>query len=462
MKKTFTKFTLASLMMAGALGMNAAEKGVELTNDLGEITPNETYTLAAEGDYYTYTPAENGPVTVQTYYTGSISNLLFTGNSYSYFIFYSYADIYLQQDVAYTMVENVGWAFTFTADTDHEYIIGYTELFPNIDDFEFTLSTEKLQVDATLTYCFPEPGTPFDEGLGINDVVLEFDQPLESVENVYLSYTDKEGEVQTINVPSGDEGYELNNQLMIIRIANTNNVYNTAKQNADYAYPIFVNIDGLMCKAGPVGAVNLHAGNEFVTIGENGNISIEYELMDAVRLVSVEWPEAIYSYFPEGSEAGLATLTFNGPVTAQAAQISMIMGMHYRGSASGEEVDPYWNIPIYLNEDRTILTVDFTGIDFGQSLVSDYTEVTVMISNIKGENGMVAILTPDESSFVSTLDKFLPYVDEPYEGETDAIESLINNESNENVIYNLQGVRVNPNNLSKGLYIINGKKVMVK
>ncbi|MCH5223845.1 MAG: hypothetical protein J1E82_07360, partial [Muribaculaceae bacterium] len=407
MKKTFTKFALASLMMAGALGMNAAEKGVDLTNDLGEITPNETYALAAEGDYYTFNPAEAGPVTVQTNYTGSISSLVFTGNNSSYFIFYSFTDFYMQQDVAYTMVENVGWAFTFEVDTNHEYIIGYTDLLPNIDNFEFTLSTENLQVDATLTYCFPEPGTTFDEGLGINDVVLEFDQPIASVENIYLSYTDKEGEVKTVDVPRGNDGYELNNLLLIIRIANTNNIYNTVKQDADYAYPIFVNIDGLMCKAGPVGAVNLQAGNEFVTIGENGNISIEYELMDAVRLVSVEWPETIYSYFPEGCEAGLATLTFNGPVTARAAQISMIMGTHYRGSASGEEEDPSWNLPTYLNEDRTVLTVDFTGIDFGAQLISYYNTVTVMISNILGENGMIAILTPDESSFVSTLDKFL-------------------------------------------------------
>ena len=293
MRKTFTKFALASLMMAGALGVNAAVKGSDLTNDLGEITPNETYALAALGDYYTYNPAEAGKVTVQTNYTGSINSLLFTGNGASYFIFYSYTDFYMQQDVAYNMVDNVGWAFTFNVDTNHEYIIGYTDLLPNLEDFEFTLLTENIQIDATMTYCFPEPGTTFDEGLGINDVVLEFDQPLESVENVYLSYTDNEGEVQTVNVPRGSEGYELNTQLMIIRIANTNDVYKTVKQDADYAYPFYLNIDGLMCKGGPVGAVNLGAASEYVTIDENGNISIEYELMDAARLVSVEWPETI-------------------------------------------------------------------------------------------------------------------------------------------------------------------------
>ena len=46
-------------------------------------------------------------------------------------------------------------------------------------------------------------------------------------------------------------------------------------------------------------------------------------------------------------------------------------------------------------------------------------------------------------------------------GYTSAISSL-QNEKESNVIYNLQGVRVDSNKLTKGIYIINGKKVLVK
>ena len=41
------------------------------------------------------------------------------------------------------------------------------------------------------------------------------------------------------------------------------------------------------------------------------------------------------------------------------------------------------------------------------------------------------------------------------------VETVVDSVTGETVIYNLNGVRVNPDNLTKGLYIINGKKVMV-
>ena len=49
-------------------------------------------------------------------------------------------------------------------------------------------------------------------------------------------------------------------------------------------------------------------------------------------------------------------------------------------------------------------------------------------------------------------------------GTTTAIEGVITNDgtSAESVVYNLQGIRVNPKNLQKGIYIINGHKTVVK
>ena len=45
---------------------------------------------------------------------------------------------------------------------------------------------------------------------------------------------------------------------------------------------------------------------------------------------------------------------------------------------------------------------------------------------------------------------------------TTGIESIGEAELNNGAIYNLQGVRVDANKLTKGIYIINGKKVLIK
>ena len=49
-------------------------------------------------------------------------------------------------------------------------------------------------------------------------------------------------------------------------------------------------------------------------------------------------------------------------------------------------------------------------------------------------------------------------------GTTTAVEGVNINDgtSAESVVYNLQGIRVNPKNLQKGIYIINGRKTVVK
>ena len=50
------------------------------------------------------------------------------------------------------------------------------------------------------------------------------------------------------------------------------------------------------------------------------------------------------------------------------------------------------------------------------------------------------------------------------DNEITGIENLTpaQGEANNGAVYNLQGVRMNGKNLQKGLYIINGKKVVIK
>lgn len=73
------------------------------------------------------------------------------------------------------------------------------------------------------------------------------------------------------------------------------------------------------------------------------------------------------------------------------------------------------------------------------------------------KNGSTAYLTCGSAVHIN---KFI--FDE--NGETTAVEGVLTdgNMPADTVVYNLQGIRVNPNNLQKGIYIINGRKTVVK
>lgn len=73
------------------------------------------------------------------------------------------------------------------------------------------------------------------------------------------------------------------------------------------------------------------------------------------------------------------------------------------------------------------------------------------------KNGSTAYLTCGSAV---RINKFI--FDE--NGETTAVEGVLTdgNMPADTVVYNLQGIRVNPNNLQKGIYIINGRKTVVK
>lgn len=73
------------------------------------------------------------------------------------------------------------------------------------------------------------------------------------------------------------------------------------------------------------------------------------------------------------------------------------------------------------------------------------------------KNGSTAYLT---CSSAVRVNKFI--FDE--NGETTAVEGVLTdgNMPADTVVYNLQGIRVNPKNLQKGIYIVNGRKTVVK
>lgn len=102
----------------------------------------------------------------------------------------------------------------------------------------------------------------------------------------------------------------------------------------------------------------------------------------------------------------------------------------------GEEVN--------ISEDGTALLIDLSCLEAG------YYEVVI-------PEGFVTV-TKDGKKYLCG-DLWLEY-DVNIQNQDSGVE-MINTEK-ENAVYSLQGIRVNGNSLSSGLYIINGKKVIIK
>lgn len=397
---------------------NADEIGVDLTNDLGSVEVGQTYSLAAKGDYYTFQPQQSGNIIVQTNYDGKYEAVGYDMTCFFFMVDYSrfsgegtYAYCVAQIK---PVIEDGGYQFLFHVDAGRNYVFGYG--MNNLTSLDFSVAyDEEVMIPATMTYCLPVPGTTFDLGSGNNDITMEFDQTIISVGSVSFDYTDKEGNEQSIPIRHAAEfGWMATENLLSVNIGPSNNIFKTAKENADTDKPFYIVCKKVMGGAGPVGYANLYnGGNEYVTITGDGDFTLEYEFIDNVSLVSAVFPETFYSYWEPGSPDGMATLTFDGPVNMRSAVMSLTMGTHALEVVGGDFPDPAFKVDYSMNEDKTVVTLNFTGVDYSKPLTKEYKTVTLIITGVTGENGLTAFLGPDGSNIIT---KVFPYVNEPYEG----------------------------------------------
>ncbi|MCH5224828.1 MAG: hypothetical protein J1D77_02470 [Muribaculaceae bacterium] len=468
MRNFAMKLIAGAFLLGSASVAQGAEIGVDLTNDLGAITPGVTYNLAQEGDYFTFKPVQSGPITIQTNFTGKQTGLMNLQNQTCFFMFSEYADIFLQMVVNYAEnVEGQGWSFIFNVEANKNYVIGYNDLLRGAGPIEFTLTVGDIQaVPSTLNYCYPTPGSSIDLASGFDYLVVGFDQTVTKIAGANLSYTDKMGQPQYISIPSGVNGYSIDVDPYRLRIDNFTQFYSEAKKDADYDFPFYINFENIECGAGPVTSVNLKEGGEFITIGSGSNVSIEYNFIDNVRLLDAVIPNPFYAFWPEGTAAGMAVMTFDSPINMKEAEISLVMGHHIPGASgtrADDDPDPFFSPSYSLNDDNTVLTIDFTGVSYDERLQKTYEEVSLIITGIYGENGLLAIMgggTEENPAVDNYFLRFIPYVNEAYDPA--GIENILAEGESIKGVYNIQGIKVDPDKIQKGIYIVNGKKVMVK
>ncbi|MCH5242001.1 MAG: hypothetical protein J1F67_06215 [Muribaculaceae bacterium] len=422
-------------------------------NEQGLAVITENVPFKAYETVMEYTPAIDGILTIEasTYYQFNWASPAGTGLLFS--------DLGLNQKVDLQYVGSEQDMDTPPTHYSTPVIGGTTYYFYNslVSNCEFTFTLAEL-TGVAIVEVTPTPGMSFDYagdyGAG---VLLSFDPKSVEFDHAYITYTPAgtESEVteELINVDGqiGENGqYEYTEGYWKFQAVSL--YFARAAKGTDLTLTLTnVNYNGIQITESTL-------DNDAVVV-EDGNVSITW-VRPAVDMAIVEqsWPTMIYSSSPAGDSSMIATITFNEDVVSKPSA-SMVFGTQYWGAgSSGDNPDPGMDLPCSV--DGATITVDFSGINFGALYNSGskvYNNITVFIGNIVGADGQKFI---DQNPGIA---QNISYQNSPAPEGPSSV-STLEKEKESNSIYNLNGVKVdnNINNLSKGVYIINGKKVIVK
>lgn len=210
------------------------------------------------------------------------------------------------------------------------------------------------------------------------------------------------------------------------------------------------------------------------TLAETGDEgTVMYLLLGAAGVVkeygeyTVELPEGIVANADgEVNQAQTLTVTY---VAGVEGVVTPESGTEFE---LGEEVVVSiaftGKVEVVESEDAPVLLTDYAEYDEQLAWEEDvvYVEGNAVVINLGTElepgtyylSFRAGSVTVDGAPNVAVEDYEIVVL----EGETDGIHSIGAELNGNETIYNLKGVKVSKNNLNKGIYIINGKKVMVK
>lgn len=341
------------------------------------------------------------------------------------------------------------------------------------EDCMFTFTLDEVPTPA-LTYVNPGPGAIDAEGDDGNGVLIKFSPVTCDISNAHIKYTTVTDQIIDRDLVFDERGlegvdYSYNQdgtwKFQAVTMAyngynNTNKydhaqVWEPAKIGSQIVLTIKADLGGIPVTKNDTGY------DDGITITDEGVITITWtKPAENIAVVSQTWPEKIYRLSPEGDPALMATITFNMDLsTTQLPSVTYGFGQQYAGSPSGgDDPDPGAELPASnVKVDGKTLTINFSGIDFGavrdEQPNKNYSTITIFVGNIFGADGQKFVeQTPG-------FQKWITYVNE--NAPTLGISS-IESSMKEKAIYNLQGVKVSEKDARNGVFVIDGKKVMVK
>lgn len=443
MKKTL----LTSVAVALATSAFAIPSPIPSANELPEFTDFDTeITVPSYADrvIYKFNPETIGVLTFYTQCSGDMP--VFLSTTY-------YSDDYtvLRDQYRGDFVEdlpegyNFGYATKLTPDNQY-----YISIPP--DNYNYAskvmFTWEALESEPTaLTVVTPAPTDASFDYITNNQIIVETSEGVSSFGDITISYNDVTEKIAGNHLSGPPSKY-----LLVVAIAEIG-APNYAMQAAEAGADSFtITISDLYANGVPVTGNN--TGNENITV-DNGTVTITYPVAKALNYLPAEstWPSLFYSYWEEGDESAIATLVFDEPVQ-KVDQVTVTMAQLVQGSEGGDEV-----VNSYFVDNITIdgckVYIDFSGIEY----YGNTKTVTVIVMNVTGVSGL-----PANMGGGNLLFQYLPYTSEVAPENPGTSVGSLATDLKDAAIYNVNGVKVNGNveNLPSGLYIINGKKVMVK
>lgn len=377
------------------------------SNGGGEVTPptptgnvielNKTYALNANSGIYTYTCEETGILTVATndQWGTAIGRPLFNEQ---YFFF---NDENLSNNVPLYGYEDgpQGWIYKFAVTAGNNYYVFVDD--NNTYNLTFTLEPSDVTESVAITGINVEPGTVYLPIENTTFVMSVINGTADNAQLLYIPATQGEAmaaaeEYTTVDLKQpGDVGsgtmfqvytYPANpdapenepdgpNSLVALvrdgKILNGSDikfVINGMKSNGKY----ITEYTG--------------EGAEYVTVEENGKVTITYKIDNPITVESCVLPDPFYQQFPAGSNA-TATVTFSGAIDGSKQPEVQIYAGNFTPGSTGETIPTVVNVTSGITISGNTLTVDFSGINM--SSINPGT-ATFFLFGVYGENGLMA------------------------------------------------------------------------
>lgn len=318
--------------------------------------------------------------------------------------------------------------------------------------FSLTMIFSFMAMSAQLRSVNPRPGGQYNPQYG--DLTLEFSEGLTNITpvysldpelpdmisyylydgNVYLNYTDTEGELQSIEIP---HSYEIKDsegesswvnvievqdrgtgipKYLTVKIADGSFVlpdskktpFDTAMDNADLLKGFSVVFEKVEVGDKPCTSTNLSS----VDIDSEGTITINYLFPEISHFVDASWPEEFRQSWPEGDPRGIATLNFDGPVG------DFMPILIYFGTFGSDDLPPLYTLSkqkVTLEDNKMI--IDFTGIDYKNYSYTQNDVVTIRVEGVETPDGLPVYFRGTSSSTT----KEIKYINKPVDEEDEPV-----------------------------------------
>lgn len=362
-------------------------------NDVIELgVPFEAGNKVKAGVFHS---TQEGVLQISTNYTGDLTML--------YQILYS--DVIFKDPVFCYNVRPTsnGSEYFFMVDADKDYYLYYDNIL-NPVIFTFTYAGgDAPQLTVTNTLIEPAPGNAFSTVQYPDGAQVIFSPQDVEWGDITFSYTSTESNETVTKTVTGSR--ILGGALRV----NIADLYKQALEEVELGSTCKITINDVTFNGYSLTRSNVRGATV-----EDGNLTFEYVFANPPAVTTESLPKTFYSYWPEGSAAGVASFTFDQPI--RNASNAQVIYAH----AVPNEPTPGDTPPVYYTVAPTVegntVSYDLSGVHYdidGKEITSyDGSEVTFYVPSVLGQNGLYAEFGTTGMSYIS----YIPYVDSPYEG----------------------------------------------